>query len=188
MGLPELIDAFERDTATELAAIRTAAAADVYTIDAEAARARAERIASAAAATAITSRARADSAVAEAIHRARGVVYERRAAMLQRLRTEVERQLAVMLDEATSDALLRVALACAGDEPGVLRCTPSIASRARVLAPASLPIAADETIVAGVVVELVSGTRIDATLARLLERDWPRLSGEAVQVVAREAP
>lgn len=188
MGLPELIQVFERDAAAELAAIHDAAAADVYAIDAEAARARGERIASAAAATAVASRARADSAVADAIHHARAVIYEHRAAMLHRLHDEVERQLAAVLDAATGDALLRVAIACAGDEPGTLRCTPSIESRAQLLAPKSLPVSTDETIQAGVIVELASGTRIDATLARLLERDWPRLSGEAVQRIAREAP
>ena len=188
MGLPELIGAFERDTETQLAAIRHAAEADVHAIEAEAARLRAERIASAAAEAATERRAQGDAEIANALHRARADVYARRAAMLQRLRIEIERQLGALVDAALADALVRVAVSCAGDEPGTLHCNSSIALRARTMAPASLRIAVDESIATGVIVELAGGTRIDATLARLLDREWPRLSGEAVRLVAQEAP
>lgn len=188
MALPELIQAFERDTQAELAAIRAAAEAEVRAIDAEAARARGERIASAAAATVVEHRAQADADVAAALHRARADIYTHRTAMLQRLRVEIEHQLVALLDASLGDALLRVAIACAGDEPGTLHCAPTLALRARVLAPASLQIASDDTVATGAIIELASGTRIDATLARLLEREWPQLSGEAVRLVAKEAP
>jgi vacuolar-type H+-ATPase subunit E/Vma4 len=188
MALPQLIEAFERDTEAELAAIRTAAEAEIRAIDAEAARGRGERIASAAAATAIEHRAQADADVAAALHRARADIYAHRSAMLGRLRAEIEHQLVGLLDTEVGDALLRVAISCAGDEPGMLHCTPILALRARVLAPESLHIVADDTVATGAIIELASGTRIDATLARLLEREWPRLSGEAVRLVAKEAP
>ena len=188
MALSELIQAFERDTESEVAAIRNAAEADARRIDAEAARARAERIAASAAATAIEHRRQADADVAAAIHHARADVYAARTAMLERLRTALDERLAVLLDAAVGDALLRVAITCAGDEPGTLRCTPSLALRARVLAPESLQIACDGAVVAGAIVDLASGTRIDATLGRLLDREWPQLSGDAVRSVAKEAP
>ena len=188
MALPDLIEAFERDTEAELAAIRTAVENEIRAIDAEAARARGERIASAAAATAVEHRAQADADVAAALHRARADVYSHRTAMLGRLRAEVERHLPGLLDSGVGDALLRVAIACAGDEPGTLHCTPILALRARVLATPSLQVTGDDGVATGAVIELVSGTRIDATLARLLDREWPQLSGEAVRLLGKEAP
>lgn len=184
MALPELIEAFERDTQAEVAAIRSAVEAEIRTIDAEASRARAERIASAAAATAVEHRAQADADVAAALHRARAEIYTHRSAMLRRLRAEIERHLPSLLDSAVGDALLRVAIACAGDEPGMLHCTPVLALRARVLAPPSLQVVGDDAVATGVIIELASGTRIDATLARLLDREWAQLSGEAVRLLA----
>ncbi len=188
MALSELIEAFERDTEAELASIRTAAEAEIHAIDAEAARVRGERIASAAAATAVEHRAQADADVAAALHRARADIYTHRTAMLSRLRHEVEMHLPALLDSAVGDALLRVAIACAGDEPGTLHCTPILALRARVLAPPSLSVAGDDAVATGVIIDLASGTRIDATLARLLDREWAQLSGEAVRLIAKEAP
>ncbi len=188
MALPELIEAFERDTEAELAAIRAAVEAEIRAIDAEAARARGERIASAAAATAVEHRAQADADVAAALHRARADIYTHRTAMLGRLRAEVERHLPALLESAVGEALLRVAIACAGDEPGTLHCTPILSVRARVLAPPSLQITGDDEVATGVIVELASGTRIDATLVRLLDREWPQLSGEAVRIIAKETP
>ena len=188
MALPELIEAFEHDTADEVAAILRAAEADARTIDAEAARDRSERIASAAAASAIAHRAQAEADVAAAVHRARADVYAARTAMLERLRTAVEDELESLLDAAVGDALLRVAIACAGDDGGVLRCSSVLVTRARELAPASLVVEEQDALAAGVLVELATGTQIDATLSRLLEREWPRLASEAVRLIAQEAP
>ena len=182
MALPELLRAFERDAEAELRAIRAAGEADARAIDAAAARARTEKIVAAASATAAEHRAQADAQVAEAMHRARGAVLVARGAMLGRVREAIAAELPALAREV-GDALLAVAIAWAGDEPGVLRCMPEMAARAAELAPRSLRVEADPLVTTGAVVELDAGTRIDATLAMLLDRDWPRLAAEAVRLV-----
>lgn len=182
MALPELLRVFEHDTADEVLAILGAGEADSRTIDAEAARERREKITSAAAATALEHRKHADALIAAALHRARAVVLDARAAMLARLRASVEAELAERIagDARLHAALLAAALACATTEPGTLRCTPALEPEARAAAPPNLRVEADPAVATGVVVELATGTRIDATLLVLLDREWARLATEAV--------
>ena len=182
MALPELLDVFERDTADEVLAILAAGEADARTIDAEAARERREKITSAAAATALLHRKHADAVIAEALHRSRAAVLTARAAMLARLRAAVEIELGRCItdDRRLHTALLAAALDCTGDDPGTLRCTPALEPAGRAAAPPSLRVVADPAVTTGVVVELAAGTRVDATLLVLLDREWARLATEAV--------
>ncbi len=179
MALHDLLATFERDTEREAGAIRAAADADVARIAADSARDRAARIAKATAAASAEHRAAADRELAAALRDARVAVLAARAAMLARIRAATDAALAV--DSRLGAVLVADAVACAGGEPGTLRCTPALVDAARAAAPASLHVQADPEVAAGVIVELASGTRVDATLATLLAREWPRLACFALE-------
>jgi vacuolar-type H+-ATPase subunit E/Vma4 len=183
MALPELLRVFEREAADEVVAILAAGEADARAIDAEAARVRREKITGAAAATALEHRRLAEGAVAQALHRSRAVVLTARAAMLGRLREATETELARRIggDPRLADTLVAAAIACAGDEAGTLRCTPELEKAARAAAPPGLRVEPDPAVTTGVVVELATGTIIDASLLVLLDREWARLATEAVR-------
>jgi len=183
MALPELLHVFELEAADEVCAILAAGEADARTTDAEAARTRREKITSAAAATALEHRRQADAQIATALHRSRAAVLTARAAMLARLRQTVEVELARRLDDSPqlAAALVASALACTGDKRGALRCTPALEPAARAVTPPRLHIEVDPAIATGVVIELETGTTVDATLAMLLDREWARLATEAVR-------
>jgi len=162
MPLGELIEALERDANAEVTAELAAAAAEAARTDAVAARARADRIASALATSRAEQHAVHDAHLAGATHRARTEVLRARAAMLERLRPAVRAMLPELARDPRVARVLRdAAHGCAGESPGRVEETPT-----------------------GIVIELDSGTRIDATLDALLEREWPRLAPVALALVA----
>jgi vacuolar-type H+-ATPase subunit E/Vma4 len=180
MALAELLSAFERDTEAEVRTILAAGTADAAQIDEDSARARTEQVARAAAPAIADRRAADDAKVAEATHRARAEVLAARAAMLDRIRTAVRAELEGLVDARLGAALIGAAIACAADEPGVLRCSPALADAARAAAPATLRVEVEAAVVTGAVIELASGTQIAATLDAFLDREWPRLACEAL--------
>lgn len=180
MPLAELLTAFERDTEAEVRAILAAGTADVARIDEDAARARTEQIASAAAPAIADRRAVDDSRIAEAAHRARAEVLVARAAMLDRIHAAVRAELTGLVDARLGAALIGVAVTCAAEEPGVLRCSPALVDAARAAAPATLRVEVDAAVATGAIIELASGTQIAATLDAFLDREWPRLACEAL--------
>ncbi|MGE5186020.1 MAG: hypothetical protein ACM31C_28385 [Acidobacteriota bacterium] len=186
MALAQLLDVFARETEGQIREILAAGDADAARITADGARERGRRVTAAAAQSTAERRARADAEVAAALRTARAQVLHARAAMLARVRAAVEAELGALLaaDPRLGAALVADAIACAGGEPGVVRCTPALADAARAAAPAQLRVEADPAIATGAIVELASGTRIDATLARLLAREWPRLACEALERVS----
>jgi hypothetical protein len=103
--------------------------------------------------------------------------------MLERIRAGVREQLPGLLAGGLElgRALMAAALACVGEESGTLRCSPVLADLAREAAPAAIRVAAEPGVATGVVIELATGTRIDATLTTLLDRVWPTLACEALQ-------
>lgn len=183
MALAELLRVLEDGTAAEVHAIAEAAAAEAARIETEAFARRSERIASATAAFAAKRRAGSDAEIAAANRAARAEILAARAAMLERIRLGVSEQLPSVLagDRVLGRALVAAALACIGDESGTLRCAPVIADLAREAAPAAIRVEAEPAVATGVVVVLATGTRIDATLATLLDRVWPTLACEALQ-------
>ena len=183
MALAELLRVLEDETAAEVRAIAEAAADEAARIETEAFASRSERIASATAAFGAKRRAAGDGELAAANRAARGDVLAARAAMLERIRAGVREQLPAVLagDPELGRALVAAALACIGDEPGTLRCAPVLADIAREAAPAAIRVAAEPGVATGVIVELATGTRIDATLTALLDRVWPTLACEALQ-------
>jgi vacuolar-type H+-ATPase subunit E/Vma4 len=182
MALAELLRMLEDDAAAEVRAITSAGAAEAARIESEAARARTERLANATTAFAAERRAAADAELAAVTRAARADVLDARAAMLDRIRSAVVGELPDLLtgDPELGRALVDAALACVGDEPGILRCGPSLAGAARASAPAAIRVEVGPDLATGVVIELAAGTRIDATLAAVLERAWPALACEAL--------
>ena len=183
MALAELLRVLEDGNAAEVRATAEAAAGEAARIEAEASARRGERIASVTAACAAERRAAADAEIAAASRAARADILTARAAMLERVRVGVCAQLPRVLDQAPElrRALVAAALACVGDEPGTLRCSPMLADLAREASPAAIRVEPAPDIATGVVVTLASGTRIDATLVMLLERMWPTLACEALR-------
>ena len=183
MALAELIRVLEDSTAAEVRAIAEAAAGEAARIETDALARRSERIARATAAFAAKRRATGDGEIAAANRAARGEVLAARAAMLERIRAGVREQLPAVLagDPELGRALVAAALACVGDESGILRCAPQLADIAREAAPAAIRIEAEPGVATGLVVELATGTRIDATLTTLLDRVWPTLACAALQ-------
>jgi vacuolar-type H+-ATPase subunit E/Vma4 len=186
MSLSELLRTIERDAAAELGAIAAAAAAEVARIDADAARARADRMAAASAGYAAVQQAAADLELASAIRRARIDVLTARAAMLDRIREAVAGELPGLFaaEPRLGTAMVAAAIAYAGGEPGTLRCAPSLGDAAAAAGAGSLRIERDPGVPTGAVIELASGARIDATLAAVLEREWPNLACEALALEA----
>jgi vacuolar-type H+-ATPase subunit E/Vma4 len=182
MALAELLRSLENDTAAEVRAITAAGAGEAARIESDAARARSERVAGAIAAFADERRAAADAELAAVIRGARAEVLAARAAMIDRIRGAVLDELPGLLagDPELGQALVSAALACVGDESGILRCTPLLADPARASAPPAIRVEIESSVATGVVIELATGTRIDATLATLLERAWPALACEAL--------
>ena len=159
MALADLLRAFERDAEVEVRAIAERAAAEASRVTAAAERERGDRIATATRAFADERRAASDAEVAAAARAARTEVLEARAAMLERIRAAVSAELArrVAGELRLAVALERSARAFASDETGEVRRGPT-----------------------GGVLELAAGTRSDATLATLLDREWPQLACEAL--------
>lgn len=183
MALPELLRVLEDGTEAEVRGILEAAAGEVARIEAEASARRRERIASATAASAAKCRAAGDAEIAAAHRAARADILAARAGMLERIRTGVCEQLPAVLagDPELARALVAAALACVGDESGTLRCAPVLADIARETSPAAIRVEAEPGVATGVVIELASGTRIDATLTTLLGHVWPSLACEALR-------
>jgi vacuolar-type H+-ATPase subunit E/Vma4 len=183
MALAELLRVLEDDTAAEVRAIAAAAAGEVARIEAESSVRRSERVASAMTACAAKHRAAGDAEIAAANHAARADILAARAAMLERIRAGVREQLPGVLagDPDLRRALVAAALACVGDESGTLRCSPVLVDIAREASPAAIRVEVEPGLTTGVVIELATGTRIDATLNTLLDRVWPTLACEALQ-------
>jgi vacuolar-type H+-ATPase subunit E/Vma4 len=189
MPLAELLGAFERDAAAELRAIADAADADAARIDREGRLARDERIARANATTAAELQVLADRELAEAAHGARIAALAARAAMLDRVRVTVRAELPRLLGTpAVAERLVRAAVACAEGGTGELRCAHELVALARAAAPPTLAVIGDPAIATGIVIELASGIRIDASLATLFDREWPRLACDALALVPGGAP
>lgn len=183
MALAELLRVLEDGTAAEVRAIADAAAGEAARIEAEASSRRRERTATATAACAATCRAVGDAEIAAANRAARADILAARAAMLERVRAGVSEQLPGVLagDPELGRALVAAALACVGDESGTLRCSPVLADIAREASPAAIRVDPEPGVATGAVIELATGTRIDATLTTLLDRVWPTLACEALQ-------
>lgn len=184
MALADLLRVLEDGTAAELATIGQSAAGDAVRIASEAEARRSESVARAGVAFAAERRAAGDAELAAANRAARAAVLAARAAMLDRIRAGVRDRLAEVVtgDAALGAALIGAALACIGDESGTLRCTPAIAGLARDAAPPAIRVEADPAVASGAIIELASGTRIEATLGALLDRVWPSLACEALQL------
>lgn len=184
MALTELLRMLEDDTAAEVRAITAAGATEAAQIDAEAARARSDRVSSASAAFALECRAAGDAELAALRRGARADVLAARAAMLDRVRAAVVEELPGVLagDPAVRGALLAAALSCVGEESGTLRCAPVLADPALAAAPPAIRVEIAPDVATGVVIELTTGTRIAATLTALLDRAWPMLACEALKL------
>jgi vacuolar-type H+-ATPase subunit E/Vma4 len=183
MALAELLRVLEDDAAGEVRAIAEAAAGEAARIDAEASARRSVRLASATAGFAAKHRAAGDAEIAVANRAARADILAARAGMLERVRAGVSEQLPDVLagDPVLARVLVAAALACVGEESGTLRCTPVLADIAREASPAAIRVEAEPDIATGLVIELATGTRIDATLTTLLDRVWPSLACEALR-------
>lgn len=182
MPLPDLVRALERDTEAEVRAILAAGEAQAAQLEADGARARADLLARDAAEAATQHQARAATQLADVARASRHEVLAARAAMLARLREAVDAALPHLLaaDPRLGASSLTAALACADAGPATLRCAPTLLAAARAAAPPTITVVADPEVATGVVLELASGTRVDATLATLLAREWPRLACEAI--------
>lgn len=182
MALAELLRVLEHDTAAEVRAIAAAGAGEAARIESEAAGARSERVSRAIAVFAAERQAAADVELAAATRGARADVLAARAAMLDRIRDAVLGELPDLLagDPALGRAVVSSALACVGDEPGTLCCAPRLADLARASAPPAIRVEVEPNVATGVVIELATGTRIDATLTALLDHAWPALACEAL--------
>jgi vacuolar-type H+-ATPase subunit E/Vma4 len=182
MALAELLRVLEADTEAESRAILAAGMVEAARIDAETARLRGEQVSGALAAFAAERRAASDAELTAATRSARAEILAARAAMLDRVRAAVRGELPALLvaDPALGPALIAAALACVGDEPGTLRAAPPLAELARAAAPPAIRVEVDPAVTTGIVIELATGTRIDATLAALLDRAWPQLACEAL--------
>lgn len=183
MALAELLRVLEDGTTAEVRAIAEAAAGEAERIDAEALARRTERIANAIAAFAAARRAAGDGEIAAVSRAALADILAARGAMLDRIRSAACAQLPRVLagDPALRRAVVAAALGCVGGEAGTLRCSPALADIARAAAPAAIRVEATPDVATGAVIDLASGTRIDATLAALLERVWPALACVALQ-------
>lgn len=184
MALADLLTALDRDADAEIRAIRAAGGAEAARIEADAGRARDERLAAAIAAIRAERSAEAGERLAAASQRARAEVLAARAAMLDRLRAAIAGRLPAVVagDPVLGARLITAALACTGGEPGTLRCAPALADAARAAAPPAIRVEPDPDVATGAVIELATGTRIEATLAALLDRAWPGLACEALAV------
>jgi hypothetical protein len=188
VALSDLLDAVAREAELEIAAELAAAEADATVIRDAAARARAARLATHRRASETARRESLEARVAEARRRTRAHVLAARLAMLERLREAVLAELPGALVRAAAPvatALADAACTAAAGGAGAARCHPMLLERVRTRAP-QLEVAADESIT-GIVIELASGTRIEATLTALLEREWSRLAPEALALVEEAA-
>lgn len=186
MPLADLMQTLERDTAAQIRAVLAAAEANAAQVEADAMRSRDEQLARAAQHWCDECQCRADTQLATAQHAARTRVLEARAAMLDRVHEQVRALLPGYL-AAVGEALATAAIECAGERPGVLRCTPALAEVAHRLAPSSLRVEPAAAVRTGVIIELAAGTQIVATLDALLAREWPRLAAAIVARIAEEA-
>jgi vacuolar-type H+-ATPase subunit E/Vma4 len=184
VAMTELLSALERDAQDEIRAIRDASAAEVARLDAEAARARAERRRRDHDAIAAELQPAADRRRDQAARAARGRVLAARAAFLARVRDATRAALPAALAaraDVLGPRLVADALDAAGDAPaGTLRCAPSVERAARAAAPPRVRVVVDAA-VTGVVIELERGVRVDATLDAIVERTWPDLAAEAIR-------
>lgn len=178
MAMGELLRALERGASDEARAIVAASAAEVAAIDAEAARACAERRREDRTAITASLEPAADARVAAAARAARTAVLDARAAMVARVQAATRARLPDLVAaqaETLGPRLVADALDAAGPAPtGVLRCAPALEPFARAAAPPTLRVIVDPA-VTGAVIELGAIT-IDATLDALLDRAWPELA------------
>jgi vacuolar-type H+-ATPase subunit E/Vma4 len=185
MPIDELLHAFEHDTDAEIRAIVAQAERDAAELEAAAERQRHATVADAAGTYEAACRHDADLRIATAAREARLAVLRAQAEMLGRVRAALVAALPARLagDEALALALVESAVECAGPGRGVLHCPPALESVACLHAPAQLAVSSDGPNASGVVIELASGARIDATLETLLAREWPRLACAALEQV-----
>lgn len=186
MALDELLRTLERDATAEADAIVAEARAFAAQLDESTARARQARDAADAAHATATAQAASDGARHDADHRARTQALTARAAMLARVRAAALAALPEALArhaEALGPRLVEAARACAGDAPGELRCAPVLREHVGATA---LRVVEDPALT-GVIIALDRGVRIDATLAAVLARAWPRLAAAALATIDRGA-
>lgn len=178
MALADLLHVLEGDADAEIRAVAAEGDAEAARIDAGAALASHERVAAVAADVEQARAAADDVELAAATREARAGVLVARAALLERVREVARAELParVSRDAGLARALIASALACIGDEAGTMRCAPALADAARAAVPAAIRVEVDPAVATGAIVELASGTRIDATLAALLDRAWPELA------------
>lgn len=189
MPIADLLSNLEREGEAEIRVLLAAAEAEVARIEAESARSRAHRLTASGKVVQAEHQAAADLEIAAATRRAREDVLTARAGVLSRVLAVTRDLLPALVaehGERLAPNLIAAALACTGCEPGVVRCAPSIVACARAAAPPNLRVEPDLLIATGVVIELDRGTRIEASLDALLDREWPRLAPRVLEAVASE--
>jgi vacuolar-type H+-ATPase subunit E/Vma4 len=162
MAIDDLLHALAREAEAEVEANRAAGFAEAEAIAAAAAERRADATRAGAREHRAAAQVRADAEVAAVSRRTTSAVLAARAAMLEQLRAAVLEALPGVVDEPMRVRMRAAVRAAAGGAPVGLRDLPT-----------------------GVVGELDGGrVTIDATLASLFERSWPRLRVAAVREVA----
>lgn len=185
MALADLVQTLEQDATAELRALLADAEARAAQLEAEGARDRAARTDAAEHACCDECQVEADARLATARRAARARLLTARAAMLERVLAAV-RALLPGSTRQVAESLARAAIACAGSQAGILRCTPEIVDEIRPLVPATLRSEPSAEIRTGVLIELATGTHIVATLDALLDREWPTLSATLLARLAKE--
>lgn len=185
MSLDRLLETLERDARAEAERVLAGARAEAEAIGARAETVVAERRAEALRARERAVRADAALQLGTVRRRARGAVLDARHRLLERVRAAARERIAATEGEAASLTLrLRAALACHGDRPVEIRCTPALADRVRA-AVGNRPgtaVMADPATPDALVVRAADGTmEVDAALAALFERHWPELAVELLR-------
>ena len=185
MSLDRLLETLERDARAEAERVLAAARAE-----AEAIQAAAETVVASRRAEALRARERAlraDAAVQLALvrRRARGAVLDARHQLLERVRAAVRAQVAAAEGDTESLGVrLRAALACHGDRPVDIACTPPLADAVRAVVGdrAGTTVTPDPAATDPLVVRAADGAmEVDAALAALFERHWPELAVELMR-------
>lgn len=157
MALGDLLAALSRDADAEVRSTTAAAEQDAAQIEADTARRCNTALSDAMRDITERERAKYAARIAEQEHHHRRAILEARFSMLERLRAAVRERLPALVDHELRERFASAAILF-GD--GIRHDVPT-----------------------GVVIELADGTRIEASLEATLEREWPRLAGEALSLI-----
>jgi vacuolar-type H+-ATPase subunit E/Vma4 len=192
--LGDLLSALTREAERDAGRLRAEAEARATAITAAAAtqvdRARAERLGEREAQW----RAEAERALAAARHAARAQTLAARGQLLERVLAAVRACLPALVDDPAYRAVLardvQAALAYLGDEPVVLRCTPSLADAVRALVAGNARVRVEPDAAVGTGVRAVSAdgvVEVDNTLEGRLGRQGARVSFAALHRLEADA-